>query len=291
MPRKFDDDRDDDDDDRPRKRRNRDDDDADEEDDRPRRRRSSRPAPKSNTKLILGIVGGVFFAFFLVCGGIGFMMFRSVKKGLDQVQAGTQSMQQSNNLKQIGMGMFNVADAGTGLVGPYTIDKSGKVQQGLSFRVGLLPYVEQDMLYRRFDLTKAWDAPENAAAARTFVMTYAGPNALGQNDQTPFRVFYGGGALFEADGKPVNFSKITDGSSNTIMLVTAVETVPWAKPQEFAYSKTTPLPPLALNGGTVKYLLLMADGSTRFVTPAISVTVLRQAIEKADGTVINWPFE
>jgi len=271
-------------------------DDDDYEDDRPRKRRRSRdddyderPPAESNTKLILLIVGGVFGLFFLVCGGIGFMMYRGLQQGIQQVGASAQNMQQSNNLKQIGLGMHSQSDTNNGLAAPFTVDKTGTVRPGLSFRVGLLPYIEQDALYRRFDMTKAWDAPENKTLGQVVVPQYTGPNAP-QSSDTPFRVFHGGGALFETDGKLLKLSSVSDGLSNTIMVVAGTDSVPWSKPQEFPYSKTTPLPKLQVTANG-KYLVLMADGSTRYVSPTISELVLRQAIEKADGNVINWPGE
>jgi hypothetical protein len=70
MPRDEYDDRDDD---RPRKRRRRDDDDYD------------RPPPKSNTGLILLIVGLVVGLPILACGGFMVWGFFAAKKGFDQV--------------------------------------------------------------------------------------------------------------------------------------------------------------------------------------------------------------
>jgi hypothetical protein len=70
MPRDYDDD---DRDDRPRRRSRRDDDDRD------------RPAPKSNTGLILLIVGLVVGLPVLGCAGLGIWGFFAAKKGIDQV--------------------------------------------------------------------------------------------------------------------------------------------------------------------------------------------------------------
>jgi cytoskeletal protein RodZ len=79
MPR-YDDD--DDDDDRPRRRRR----DEDDDDDRPRRSRRRREEPKSNTGLILGIVGGVLLVVLSVCGFGIWKFTQGVKKIGDQVK-------------------------------------------------------------------------------------------------------------------------------------------------------------------------------------------------------------
>lgn len=73
----------DDEDDRPRRRRRRDEDDDD--DDRPRRKKKRREAPKSNTGLILGIVGGVLLLVVAGCGIGGYLMFKGAQTKFDEL--------------------------------------------------------------------------------------------------------------------------------------------------------------------------------------------------------------
>jgi hypothetical protein len=71
-------------------------------------------------------------------------------------------------------------------------------------------------------------------------MTYTTPFEIAPSANTPYRVFVGGGAIFNEDGKPVRITEITDGTSNTILYVHATEQVPWAAPfrQEHSPSPT-----------------------------------------------------
>ena len=93
--------------------------------------------------------------------------------------------------------------------------------------------------------------------------------------------------MFEADGKPVTFSSIKDGTSNTIMMVQAAEQVPWAKPQELPYGKNIPLPKFGSPRTPNGFNVMMADGSVRFVKSTINEQNLRNAIEKADGNMVD----
>jgi prepilin-type processing-associated H-X9-DG protein len=319
MPRYDDDDdrprrrRDDDDDseDRPRRRRRDDDDDYD---DRPRRR--SAPPPTNGlavAALILGLCS--FFALCftgvpaIICGllamgkpvgrgmaitglllgslttlgsiGLGYFGYTATQK------AGTR-MKDSNNMKQIGLALHNQNDSNGRMYGPYAMNDRGSVNTGLSWRVGLLPYIEQDNLYRRMDMSEAWDSPKNRSITNTPIKTFTSPYDEEQASvKTPYRVFYGGGALFEEDGKPISLWTIADGTSNTIMVVHAMDRVQWAEPRDFKYSDKTPLPKLGhekVSGGSN---VLMCDGSVRFIRDTISERTMRNAITKADGNMMG----
>jgi type II secretory pathway pseudopilin PulG len=61
-----------------------------------------------------------------------------------------------NNLKQIGLALHNYHDAN----GKFPV--GANVDSGLCWRVHVLPYIEQDNLYRQFNLAPgAWNGPPN----------------------------------------------------------------------------------------------------------------------------------
>ncbi len=195
-----------------------------------------------------------------------------------------------SNMKQLGIGIHNRADASDdAFIGPYTQVSPGVMNTELSFRVGLLPFMECDTVYGRIDRSQPWDSAKNAPATSTPLKYYQSPDTPDRSKpDTPYRVFYGGGALFEADGAPVKLRDIPDGLSNTILFVHATEAVPWAKPQEFAYTPTTPLPPLGSPGiGRGGFNAAFADVSVRFLRHTIPEADLRSLIEKADGRVVT----
>lgn len=265
----------DDDDDRPRRRRR----DEDDDDDRPRRRKKQ---GMSGTTIAL-IVGGVVVLGLCVVAVPVALLLPAVQK----VRGAAARAKETNNLKQIGLGMHQTADEGRGFYAPYAHDpKTGGLYRGNSFRVSLLPYVEQDAVYRQFDLTQSWDSPRNRAGSDTLIPTYQSPlDGPPGTTTTPFRAFVGGGALFNEDGSAVRLTEVTDGTSNTIMLVHAADQVPWAKPQELPYGPGIPLPALGHKSGTGGFNALFADGSVRFLkTPAPEPT-LRALITRSGGEI------
>ena len=312
----------DDDDDRPRGRnRDRDRDRDDGDDDGPRRRRyqddDGPPKGASNGLAIAGLILGILSLCAgplagipalicagialgkpggrgaatagLVLGGIGTLLIPILAIGLllpavQKVREAAARMSDANNMKQVGLAFHNHASANQDMMtAPYARDDFGKVQTGLSWRVGLLPYVEQENVYRKFDLSQPWDSAKNRSASNTPIKTYTSPyDGAEPSVSTPYRVFYGGGALFEEDGAPVSIRTITDGTSNTILLVHAAEQVPWAEPRDLRYDPNGPLPKFGYPGQS-GFNVLMADGSVKFITDKVSERTLRRAITKADG--------
>ncbi len=271
MPRR------DDFDDRPRRR-----DDNRDDDDRLRRR----PVPSGSNKTIIIVVVAVLGLLLVGCGGgvVALLVYSTAK-----VREATVRVKDSNNLKVLGLALHTHHDATGAIAGPFAIGTTGAVNPGLSMRVGILPYMEQDAVYRMIDRDQAWDSPRNAAATSQPIRDLQSPWSPTAGNATPYRAFVGGGALFSADGKPFKLGEVPDGISNTILLVHATETVPWAEPRELPYSRATPLPKLGPANGPGGYNVLMADGSVRYLrnTPE---PILRLLIEKADGQVIP-PFE
>lgn len=118
--------------------------------------------------------------------------------------------------------------------------------------------------------------------SNTVVLPYTTPLDA-PSQQTPFRSFVGGGAMFHEDGQPTRFTDVTDGTSNTILFVHARDQVPWAQPKELPFGPGIPLPQLGHQSQPNGYNVAMADGSVRFVSSGVSQQTLRAAITRNGG--------
>src|SRR5437016_2000216 len=67
-----------------------------------------------------------------------------------------------NNLKQIAQALLNYEQAYGALPPAYTVDAKGRPLH--SWRTLILPYLEQEPLYRTIDLSKPWNDPANVRA-------------------------------------------------------------------------------------------------------------------------------
>jgi prepilin-type processing-associated H-X9-DG protein len=192
----------------------------------------------------------------------------------------------TNNLKQIGLAMHNYHDANGALPKPAMADNDGKPL--LSWRVAILPYIEQAPLYNKFKLAEPWDSPHNKALIKEMPPTYACPSRpASAPGMTTYQVFSGPGALFEP-GKAIGFADVTDGMSTTIMLVEAKDPVIWTKPDDLKFD------PAAAGDATLfgAYSFhpgglnaLFADGSVRFIKRTIDPKLFKAVITRAGGEV------
>jgi len=186
------------------------------------------------------------------------LLFESVGK----VRTAAARMGGSNNLKQIGIAMHSYHDAqGTfPLQGGATTPKG---KEGLSWRVHILPFIEQGPLYNQFKLDEPWDSENNKKLIEQMPKTYVSPLATAPAGQTYYKSFVGKGAFFEP-GMKLHFASITDGTSNTIMAVEGGKPVIWTKPDDIAFDGKADPKSLALPGKN-GINILMADGSVRWM--------------------------
>jgi len=122
-----------------------------------------------------------------------------------------------NNLKQIMLAMHNYHDNYKTFPPAVVNDADGKPLY--SWRVLLLPFLEQDHLYRQFDKDKAWDDPANLEISRQMLSIFHSPHDPELAPEgTNYFVVIGENTAFPAD-KPVGLNTILDGTSNTIGVV------------------------------------------------------------------------
>jgi len=88
-------------------------------------------------------------------------------------------MKCQNHLKQIGLGLHNYHDVQGGLPpGGMATASSAQANDGMGFHVFLLPYVEQDALFRQFNATLPYNAAPNRDLGATKVSLYLCPSAI-----------------------------------------------------------------------------------------------------------------
>jgi len=210
-----------------------------------------------------------------------------------------------DNLKQILLAMHNYHDANNHFPAPAIYSGDGKAL--LSWRVELLPYLAQSDLYKQFRRNESWDSPHNRALLDRMPAVFALPGrrtggssstsssagdtssstttASTAGHSTYYQVFVGPGAAFEKRLKR-RVADITDGLSNTIMVVEAASPVPWTKPEDLVYDPDLPLPEL---GGGFKgfFNVAMADGSVHAVRRDFDKAEFRKAITCNGGEVLD----
>lgn len=192
----------------------------------------------------------------------------------------------NGHLKQLALAVINCADDNKGTLPHNITAKNGKPL--LSWRVQILPYIEENELYKEFKLDESWDSQHNLKLLERMPKIFGSPRVfLKKKGFTVYQGFAGAGTLFE-HGKKLRFpASIPDGTSNTIMLVESSIAVPWSKPADLPFDAKKDLPDFGKAYGA-KPLAVLCDGSVRTLDlKKLTPKTLKNAITLADGEVLG----
>jgi ribosomal protein S27E len=199
--------------------------------------------------------------------------------------ANDSDMSVGRRLKEIGIGMHLFQQAHRCFPGSASYDKQGKPL--LSWRVHILPYIEQDALYKQFHLNEPWDSPHNIKLLERMPEVY-GSHYGKQDGTTRMMVFTGPGTPFQGKNGP-SLAALVDGASYTIMVVEAGtdKAVPWTRPQDLTLD---PANPQASLGGVSPsgFMAVFFNAEVRRITSKISPTMLRCLIDPADHRPVDF---
>jgi prepilin-type processing-associated H-X9-DG protein len=189
----------------------------------------------------------------------------------------------TNNLKQIGLAMHNYHSQHNSFPAQAISSPDGKPL--LSWRVAILPFIEQEALYNEFHLDEPWDSPHNKALIERMPPIYACPSAPAKPGMTPYQVAFGRRAMFEGK-QGVAVADVTDGTSNTILVAEAGTPVAWTKPEDLEFDPDG-MPPRIGSRHPGGANVLFADGSVRFIKHTVNQAVLRALFTRNGGEVIG----
>jgi hypothetical protein len=192
----------------------------------------------------------------------------------------------SNYLKQIGLAIHTYHAEHKRLPAAAIYNKEGRPL--LSWRVAILPYLLDEKvraLFKEFRLDEPWDSEHNKKLLKKMPRVYESPAARDGTYTTYYQLITGPGTAFPGK-EGLRIAQITDGLSNTILVVEAGEAVPWTKPADIAYDPKKPLPKL---GGVSKVGInvLWFDGSTTLMRRDFDVQTFRDAVTPSGGEVFD----
>lgn len=149
----------------------------------------------------------------------------------------------------------------------------------------MLPYLEQGNLYQQFHLDEDWDSEHNMALVEKMPDIFKCPG-VEKPGNTSYHVFLGEETPFGAD-EPRGIRNILDGTSNTIMIVQAGSDTAdvWTKPSGLEYDPEEPRKCLGNIGE--RFLIMLCDGASRFISSDVENETLLRMIECADGQPVS----
>ena len=199
----------------------------------------------------------------------------------------TRRTQSMNNLKIILLGMHNYHDVYNHFPPSETKLEKGA---GLSWRVHLLPFLDQAPLYQQFRMDEPWDSEHNKTLIPLIPQVYRAPGSRSDATKTNYLGIQAKGSILEKqENQPLGFRDIIDGTSNTIMVVEADDehAVVWTKPDDLNWDKDKPKKGLKSPSARGGFLAAMADGSIRIIQENIDDEMIRRLFLRNDGEVVR----
>jgi hypothetical protein len=181
--------------------------------------------------------------------------------------------QSMNNLKQINLALLNYESTYGTFPPAYIADADGKPMH--SWRVLILPFMEQQALYDRYNFDEPWDGPNNSLFHNTVVPAYIDPASDGT--------------------EAVALKDVVDGLSNTISVVTTTdEDILWCEPRDLEYDLMSfqvndPENPCISSDYPGGAPVGMADASVQFIQDDIDEASLKALIIRDDSAVAAPP--
>jgi len=144
----------------------------------------------------------------------------------------------------------------------------------LSWRVAILPFIEQQNLYDQFRLDEPWDSPHNLSLLPLMPQIFATEGV--ENGMTVFQGAHGDNTVFsnENRGRSVGFFDQQHDTA-AIVQVNSDQAIEWTKPGDFDFDPDN-LQSILGNATASGFHFSLTDGSVHFFNNTISDDVLNK---------------
>ncbi|NLE37411.1 MAG: DUF1559 domain-containing protein, partial [Pirellulaceae bacterium] len=216
-------------------------------------------------------------------GSISMARVKQIEKSMVEAQEAAERARPLNNLKTLAAGVLYCQDAFNHFPPGAIYGRDGKPPH--SWRVAILPYIEQQALYEQYCFDEPWDSPANLKVLEQMPDVFRSPTEPAGSTNACYFALTGPETVF-GEKKRNQLRHIRDGLSNTLMLVEAKRDIPWTKPEDIPYAADKTLPKL---GGFFEGVFNVAfcDGAARTLPETIPEKTLRALITKAGGEPVS----
>jgi hypothetical protein len=226
--------------------------------------------------------GTLFVAYGLVT-----ILVVSFLPAVDEAREAARQTSCTCNLAQIGLALQTYADIYKTFPPAYVTDEKGNRMH--SWRVLVLPFMEQKPLYDQYDFSEPWNGPDNRLLAEQMPPLFRCPSDnLSAPGETSYAAIDGPGTLLSEDRGSL-FSDVTDGTSQTIAVAEAAGSgIHWMEPRDVPFS--------ALRGGIMgkskpgiasahrdTCRIVFGDGHSSTLKTTTSVKILQALATRAGG--------
>jgi type II secretion system protein G len=212
---------------------------------------------------------------------IGFLM-ALLLPAIQAAREAARRNQSINNIKQVLLALLMHLGAKGSYPAYASYRTDGKPL--LSWRVHILPYLEEQALYEQFRLDEPWDSEHNRALIVRMPAVFQNPNLPDQTGKTNYLAVVGEACIFDGTQEGTKIREVTDGTADTVMVVEAAreQAVEWTKPDDWEFNPANPTAGLGgiRPGG---WLAGFADGSVHFISEDLNAEQVKAMFTSAAG--------
>ncbi|WP_164101894.1 DUF1559 family PulG-like putative transporter [Candidatus Laterigemmans baculatus] len=237
---------------------------------------------KRSPIMIIAVVLGLLVLGLLLSGGI---LTALLMPAVTTTRSASRQAESANNLKQIGLALLNYHEAYEAFPPAYTTDEDG--QPLLSWRVLILPFMQQSILHEQFVLEEPWDSPNNRSLLQYMPPVFGSPryDQPENSNETNYVTIRSEDSVFPGD-RSIRIRDVIDGTTLTVAVVEMKETgIPWTRPDD-----VTPQQAYAAiagsKGSTEGTNILLSDGSVRQVDGQLTQSEFEAMVTRRGGETI-----
>ncbi len=179
--------------------------------------------------------------FWTLCLAVVLAILTALANAIQTARRSAISMASQSPLNQLQLALQNYHLVNGCFPPAFIADDDGTPMH--SWRVLILPYIEEQALHAAYDFTEPWDGPNNSKLAGRMPSIFRSPSESESSSCTNIVAITGPGTAFPGSSS----SKLTDfidGDSNTILLTEITGSdVPWLQPRDIDTREN----PLAIN--------------------------------------------
>jgi hypothetical protein len=205
--------------------------------------------------------------------------------------ASSRNGERMDRFRQLLLAMLNYSDVNKHLPPAAICDKNGRPL--LSWRVAILPYIEQNELYKQFHLDEPWDSPHNRTLIDKMPQLYADPDpqirqTAGPGKTTCLVPVAAETIFFHSEGTALK--EIPDGTAKTLMLVEVepLRAAIWTKPEDWNVDLLHPRQGLERSDRS-RFAAGFADSTVVALPTDLDDATLRAMLTRAGGETFDWP--
>ena len=207
---------------------------------------------------------------------------------VQQVREAARRVASKNTLRQFALASLNYEAAHMKFPAHAIYSDDGKPL--LSWRVQILPYIEEEDLFDQFHMDEPWDSDHNIKLLDQMPEIFRSPNSVHTN-KTVYQALVGPGTAMNGTKKGIRLGAIADGTSNSILFVETDDEFaqPWSKPADLEFDPDNPMNGLGnlRHGG---FNAVFCDGSTHFIANTIQAQVFKHLALINDGQLTPRDF-